>query len=110
MYRGDEILVIDHETAFAFTRLVGPTSGEWTVERIQFIYEHPFYPGLRGQTLELGRFASSVARLTDENIAAMSAAVPDGFGKDHLDKIGRHLASARDQIEPMLDAIRRILQ
>lgn len=110
MYKNDEILVIDHETAFAFTRLVGEASGEWTIDRIKFMYEHPFYPGLRGQTLELDRFASNMSRLTDGEIAAILAAVPDGFGIDHVDRIGEHLAAARDGIGPMLDAIRRILQ
>jgi hypothetical protein len=110
LYKNDEILVIDHETAFAFTRIVGPESGEWAVDRIKFIYEHPFYSGLRGQPLQLDRFASNLARLTDQEIAAISAAVPDGFGKDYLDRIGAHLRAARDGRSAMLDAIRRILQ
>ena len=110
LYKNDEILVIDHETAFAFTRLVLTASGEWPVDRIKFIYEHPFYPGLRGQALELDRFAANMTRLTDEEIAAISAAVPNGFGKDYLDRIGAHLAAAREGTGPMLDAIRRILQ
>jgi hypothetical protein len=110
LYKNDEILVIDHETAFAFTRLLGPASGEWTADRIKFIYEHPFYAGLRGQALRLDRFASNMARLTDQEIASISAAVPDEFGKDYLDRIGAYLRAARDEIGSMFDAIRRILQ
>ena len=90
LYKNDEILVIDHETAFALTRLIGNPSGEWTVDRIKFIYEHLFYPGLRGQALQLDRFASNVARLTDQGIAAISAAVPDGFGRNKANRwLGR---------------------
>jgi hypothetical protein len=110
LYRNDEVFVIDHETAFAFTRLMGLPPDEWTTERIKFIYDHPFYPALRGQALELDRFAANAERLTAEEIAAISAAVPAGFGKDHLEKIATHLASARSQLNKMLEAIRRIFQ
>jgi hypothetical protein len=110
LYRNDEIFVIDHETAFAFTRLIGPPPDEWTTERIKFIYDHPFYPGLRGQALELDRFASNAERLTAEEIAAISAAVPDGFGRDHLEKIAAHFVSVGGQMHKMLEVIRRILQ
>jgi hypothetical protein len=110
LYRNDEILVIDHEKAFAFTRLIGNPSGEWSMDRIKFVYEHPFYSGLRGQALQLDRFTSNMELLTDQEIAAILGTVPDGFGKDYLDRIGAHLRASRDSMGPMLDAIRRILQ
>jgi hypothetical protein len=110
LYKNDEIMVIDHETAFAFTRLVGQSSGAGSVDRIEFIYEHPFYAGLRGTALELDRFASRVSRLTDQEIAAILASVPVGFGTNYVAHIGAHLTAARDRIGSMLDAIRRILQ
>jgi hypothetical protein len=110
LYNGDEILVIDHETAFAFTRLIGTSQDAWTVERINFLYNHPFYSDLRGQPLELERFASAVQRMTDEEIKSISAAVPSDFSSDYVGKIGRHLAAARDRVEEMIDALGRILQ
>lgn len=110
LYKGDELLVIDHETTFAFTRLLGPAPGEWNADRLQFIYNHPFYPGLRRQPLDLGRFSSSLGRITDEDIEAICAIVPADFGTEHLERITEHLASARDQVGPMIDSIRRVMQ
>lgn len=110
LYKEDEILLIDHETAFAFTRLVGPAPVGWNVERINFLYNHPFYSGLRGQSLDLERFATAMARLTDEEIHSILAAVPADFGDEHLETIGLHLASARNGVQQMIETIRRIMQ
>ncbi len=110
LWKGDELLVIDHEMAFAFTRLIGQPHRPFEVSATDFLREHPLRAGLRRVDVDLDRFTGGLEALSGSAIDELCDAVPQEFGTGHLDKIAAWLREARGGGDQLIAAIRRILQ
>jgi hypothetical protein len=108
--KGEELYIIDHEVAFAFTLLVGWRSEPWERRNREFLKNHPLYAGLRGRGLDLTRFESALQQLDDVDIEAICGSVPIEFGGRHLDKIAEQIRFSRDQASGLVEAVRRVLK
>jgi hypothetical protein len=111
LWKENELLVIDHELAFAFIMLISPVPESWLDRDLNFIrQDHPLYPGLRGQTIDLKRFEGELASIADNEINDICAFVPEEFGTSHLEQIADHLRNSRDHADELVEAVRRILK
>jgi hypothetical protein len=108
--KGDELLVIDHELAFAFTRLVGQPDRPFESGAADFLKEHPLRAGLRRAEVNLDRFTGELEALSGDVIATLCGSVPEEFGADHLDKIAAWVEEASGGGDQLIARIRRLLQ
>jgi hypothetical protein len=107
----NELFAIDHELAFTFTRLIGGYPESWLDRDLEFFRkEHPLYPGLKGQPIDLRRFKGELASIADEEVDEIFKTVPPEFGTLYLEKISSHLRSGRDHADELVEAVRRILK
>ncbi|NOT54381.1 MAG: hypothetical protein HOP18_07230 [Deltaproteobacteria bacterium] len=110
LWKDDEMVVFDHELAFAFTRLIGTPPLPFADASMSFLRHHPLYMGMRGQAVDLRRFVGELESWTDEEIALLCAHVPREFGTLYVEKIRQWFVQARDRAGLLADAMRRILQ
>jgi hypothetical protein len=115
LWRGDDLLVIDHELVFAFVLLLGGRPGD-LAERFAYLSQnppgHPFYQPLKGRVgLNLDRLVGALAALTDGDIAELIGSVPPEFGADaYLQNIADALRADRDNAQAVGQAILGVLQ
>lgn len=109
LHKGDDIYVFDHEMAFAFVFLIGELPTIWTEDRLRFLKDHPLHSGLRGQAMDLSRFASALRRLGEPKLRDIIEAVPAEWRSPHAEKIVHHLGQARDHVDEFVGAMRRVL-
>ncbi len=110
LWKGDELLVIDHEMAFAFTRLIGQPHRPFESGASDFLSGHPFRAGLRRADVSLERFTGELEALSGSVIDALCNAAPQEFGTGHLDKIAVWLTEASGGGDQLIARIRRLLQ
>ena len=87
LWKGDELFVFDHETVFAFTRLIGESQKPFEYGAMRFLHDHPLYAGMRGQPIDLSRFIGELEGLRDSRIDELLDAIPSDFGKEYVEKI-----------------------
>ena len=110
LWKGDELLVIDHEMAFAFTRLIGSPRRPFESSAADFLKQHPLRAGLRRADVDLDRFTGELEALSIHSIDVLCEAAPQEFGAVHLDKIVVWLREASKSGDRLTATIRRLLQ
>jgi hypothetical protein len=109
LWKGDELLVIDHEMAFAFTRLIGQPHRPFEGNATDFLREHPLRAGLRRTEVDLDRFTGELEALSGGAIEGLCHAAPPEFGTEHMDRIVGWLKQATESADQLVAAIRRLL-
>lgn len=103
----DRVVVIDHEVAFGFLRLIiKPTT--W-VERLLFLREHPFFNGIRGHLQNLAGFKERLLALQESEIDAICGSVPHEFQREHCGRIAEHLKEVRSDVDRFIRGIEEVL-
>lgn len=104
--------MIDHEMAFGFVfPIVGMRQDTPRVERLAFLRNHLYYPGLRGrEDLDLEEFVEALNSLTDGALDQICDATPAEFGNEHLETIKVHVRRARDEGTAFADAVKGALR
>ena len=109
LWKGDELLIIDHEMAFSFIFDIMPQAEPWKISKLKFISGHLFYRQLKGQDLNFDRFTGALESITEENIKTITGTVPDSWQTDILTKIENHILEIVRHKDDFIDEIRRIL-
>jgi len=110
LWKGDELLVIDHEMAFAFTRLIGQPHRPFEGNATDFLSQHPLCAGLRRAEVDLDRFTGELEAVSGSVIEGICSAVPQDFGAEYLDRIAAWLGQASGRGKELIAAVRRLLQ
>jgi hypothetical protein len=82
--RGKEIAIIDHELAFSMDMILGWRS-PWVTgvgvayRRVAPEFQHLFRDALQGKSTDLSRISGAVEALTDSNLSAYRAALPQAW-------------------------------
>jgi hypothetical protein len=103
----NRVVVIDHEVAFGFLRLIAQPSS-W-IERLLFLRDHPFYAGLRGHMPSLEPFSERLRALRESEIDAICNSVPREFPREHSARISEHLKLVRADRDRFIHAIEEVL-
>lgn len=109
LFKGDELLVLDHELAFSFIQTVGLNLNNWNSKRLEFLSHHAFQRGLKGKALDLTDFVSTLRGLSNKMITGICDAVPPEFGAVSA-KIPAHLKAIRENATTVMDIIREIFK
>ena len=75
VYLGDALLVYDHESAFTHFLCLSPKA-PWEPGGVDFLSQHIFCPGLRGEALELSRLRGALEAIDAARMKEYIAVVP----------------------------------
>ncbi len=109
LYKGDEIIVIDHESSFSFLYAL-TNEAPYQISSLQFLSGHIFYPSLKGTALRLDRFAGALEALSDEVLEGMANDMPEAWRTDNLIRILNHIKEVRNNVDIFVEEVRRCLQ
>lgn len=110
LWKGDELYIIDHEMGFSFIYEVLPEPNPWHITKLGFMRNHLFHEGLKGQTVNLDRFAGALELLSDNVLESIMANVPEEWQNDNLSRIGKHIHDIIQHVNDFVDEVRRSLQ
>jgi hypothetical protein len=110
LWRGDELYVIDHEMGFSFIYEILPLANSWQITRLSFLKNHLFYSALKGQTINLDRFAGAIDLLGDESLEEIMSNIPLTWQNNNISKITNHVREIKNHVNEFIDETRRILQ
>ncbi|MBF0506281.1 MAG: hypothetical protein HQL09_05545 [Nitrospirae bacterium] len=110
LWKGDELFVIDHEMSMMFIYDILPTPNPWQISNLRFVNGHLFYNALKGQSLNLDRFAGALELLDDNTLETMITNVPEEWRSANIAKITTHLSEIAHHSNNFVDEVRRSLQ
>jgi hypothetical protein len=84
LWRDEEILVIDHDSAFSFLYALGQRRSSWNLEDLRFLENHVFYRPLKTKPTDLERFIGALEGMSDDKIGNIARAVPTEWRNDKL--------------------------
>lgn len=105
----NEIRIIDHELAYSFVRLLGVRDSDLNFDALQFLRQHPFYPGLARTRLDLDRFCRELCSITVAELREMFEAVPADFGREFEERIIERIKLVQEKVDFFAACIRRVL-
>ena len=109
LWKGDELVVIDHELAFSFVRTIGAKAAPFEYDALDFLSYHPLFAGLKGHSVDLDRFVGELKSLDRPALESLFEGTPREFGREHQEEIVEWLLSAAQRTHILVDALRRLL-
>lgn len=110
LWKGDELFVIDHEMSLMFAYVIQSNPNPWQISTLRFIKGHLFYNALKGQALNIDRFAGALELLTENTVETMLTNVPEEWRSENLAKITTHISEIAHHGNDFVDEVRRTLQ
>ena len=104
LFKGNEIVAIDHELSFSFVNLIGSPTDPWDIRSTNLPYKHIFYRQLskyaNNHTISFDGFIEKLVQLTPEYIESIGQAVPsEWYNERYIAKITQHLEHLRENAE-----------
>lgn len=114
LFNGSSLAIYDHEMAFPSTEGIIGWRQPWEIgslESFKRTRRHLFSEQLCGKAVNFDRFAGAWLAVTDERLAAYSAALPDAWNSadQYVDQALRYIGQVRDNIEAALQEVRRVI-
>lgn len=107
LYRGDDVMLYDHELAFSNYFLLGsPEKKALKTENLDFLRKHVFFSGLKGEAVDLTRMEGALRAVDAASLAAIKADVPPPWQGPSLDPILGYLA----ELTANPDRLTRVVQ
>jgi hypothetical protein len=78
VFRGEEVIIFDHESAFSNFLSIFPTN-PWEAGGLSFLKDHLFKYALKGGSLELERFQSSLVNISEKRMTGYLNFIPDDW-------------------------------
>ncbi|MBI5057138.1 MAG: hypothetical protein HZB61_11040 [Nitrospirae bacterium] len=110
LWKGDDLYIIDHEMSLMFIYEILPMPTPWQITNLNFIKDHLFYENLKGQAVNLDRFAGALELLTDNAMETILTNVPEDWRSNNISKITTHINEIMHHRNSFIDEIRRALQ
>ena len=113
LFNGAALAIYDHELALFTDAIIG-WQPPWVIGSLEFLRQpgsHLFSEQLRGKALNLDRFAGAWLAISDARLEEYRAAMPREWNSaaGQVDQALRHIAEVRDNIDPALNEVRRVL-
>ena len=109
LWKSDTIYIIDHEMAFSFILDIFPRSNPWKISDLEFLRSHLFYSKLKGQVLELDRFAGALETVTADVLSSITESVPEEWKSPKIKIVENHILEVCAHSNEFIDELRRIL-
>jgi len=110
---GSNFAIFDHELSFMTEGVIGrrPPWKMGSLSNLVAPRAHLFSDALRGRVANLDRFTGAWESITDARLTAFRAALPPGWveGDSVAEKILGYIAEVRDNIQPAMAEILRVL-
>lgn len=112
---GQQIMLLDHEMAFSFTKMLpslrSPTPWllqDWDVQN--WIQGHYFYPQLRGQSFDFTTLTPNLQNLNGQFWQAARQHIPDAWRTSELDKIEAYISQVLTHVSDFTQELNRVTQ
>jgi hypothetical protein len=109
LWKGDEIILYDHEMSFSFLVDVLGDSRALFPASYSYMEQHVFFRRLKRRVIDLDEFKGRLAALTDDVLTAIRNQIPEMWRNDNLPRIESHLRRMRDHADEFIELIRRVL-
>lgn len=109
LWKGEELLIIDHEMAFSFVYDICPPKNPWQVTDLDFLRKHLFYHNLKNQPINLDRFAGALETLSEKKLNNMTSNLPEEWHNDKISVIINHIGEVVNHLNNFIDEVRRVL-
>lgn len=110
---GRSFAIFDHELAFITRGIIGwrPPWEVGALATLNGLKEHVFFADLQGKPLDFGRFKGAWEAISDARLREYRRALPEAWADDHgiADESLNYIASVRENIDPALAEIARVL-
>ena len=110
LWKSDELIVIDHESAFSFLLAVPRLNQTWLLADQPYLDNHIFFRDLRGAGVDLARITGAIEAVKDIFWKDLDAVVPRDWKGTELARIRNHIESVQQHLEEFMNDVRRILQ
>ena len=112
---GQQVLLLDHELAFSFTKILRPlrSATPWLLEEMDvrhWIQGHFFFPQLRGQQFDFTTLAPKLASLDGQFWQAARQHVPDDWLTPEFDDIEAYLSKVLTHVDEFTQELNRVTQ
>jgi hypothetical protein len=114
LFSGANLAIYDHEMAFPSTEGILGWQPPWEIGSLEYkklTRDHLFFEQLCGKAVNFDRFTGAWLAVTDERLAAYSAALPGEWNSasQHADQALLYIGQVRDNIEAALQEVRRVI-
>lgn len=114
LFLGPDLAIIDHELAFITEGVIGwrPPWEIGSLDGLRRPQSHLFADQLRGKSVNFDRLMGAWAAITDARLSAYRRALPKEWNvaMKSADNALKKIAAVRDNLEPALQEIARVLQ
>ena len=113
LFKGASLAIYDHEAAFFMRGIIGwqPPWVIGSLEQMRNGARHLFFEQLRGRAFNLDRFAGAWLAVTDARLMQYREALPDDWMivDERATHTLEYIARVRDNLDPALQEVRRVL-
>jgi hypothetical protein len=111
LWKDNELVVIDHEMAFAFLipMLIAVDDHQWLTKFQPYLRDHIFYRHLCHTKVDLDRISLAVEDINNDFWVHLESIIPDEWKGEELTGIRRHVESIQQHLDEFMDDIRRYL-
>lgn len=112
--KGEELILIDHEMAFVFSKPVtflGGRPDPWEFKNEPFARRHVFFSALKskGDLINFNPFIDKLCELSDNIFGTMIDRIPDEWRTAEMDDLVAYLKRARDNANLMRRSLLEVL-
>lgn len=96
LFKGNQLVAIDHEMSFSFINFLGEVSFPWNLRETNLPQRHIFYSQLykhaKNNTVSFDRFIQKLAGISPEYMdSVMQAIPPEWYNERYVKKIAQHM-------------------
>jgi HipA-like kinase len=108
LWKGSEIIIIDHELAFSFLYQIGTSGRPWEVRASagDFLNDHVFSKDLKGKKIDLTRFRDALEGIDKATLDALIDQVPIEWNNDNLSRMRAHFTDVQNHAEEFIEQVK----
>lgn len=110
LWKGNELVVIDHEMAFSFLLAVPAVKQPWLLAEQPYLIEHIFFQHLKETEINLDRIIGSIEALNEDIWEGLTSIVPETWKGTEFERIRKHIKSVQQHLTEFVSDARRMLK
>lgn len=110
LFKGNELIAIDHEMSFSFVNLIGNIPEPWSFRNTNLPTRHIFYPQLlrhaKNNTISFDDFIEKLVKISPEYMDSVMQALPaKWYNERYIEKINHHIHKICTNIDQFHDGL-----
>lgn len=108
LWKGSEIIIIDHELAFSFLYQIGISGRPWELSTSagDFLNDHVFSKDLKGKNIDHSRLREALEGIDEATLDALIDQVPIEWKNNTLSRIRAHIRDVRNHAAEFIEQVK----